>query len=384
MKNIRFACATAGVLAATAAHAQSSVTLYGLIDAGIMYTNNVASGNSHGGLVQATTGAVNGSRFGVRGTEDLGGGLKALFVLENGFNAENGKLGQDGRLFGRFAYVGLSDNRFGTLTIGRQYDSLVDFVAPLSATAGTFGDASFAHPFDNDNLNHSLRINNAIKYTSNTYAGLKFGGMYAMSNSTDFATNRAYSFGASYTRGPLNVAAGYLQINGSKGTTAGSPGAVDIVESAANGKGGFSLGADRMRSYGGGLNYAFGPATLGFVYTRAEYENTASFGSTGGTVRFNSYELNGKYQLTPAFSVGGAYTYTDGHVENTVKYGSDPKWHQVDLMAVYRLSVRTDVYLEGMYQHASGRNYVAMINTAGGASSTGNQVVAAVGLRTRF
>lgn len=111
MKNIRFACATAGVLAATAAHAQSSVTLYGLIDAGIMYTNNVASGNSHGGLVQATTGAVNGSRFGVRGTEDLGGGLKALFVLENGFNAENGKLGQDGRLFGRFAYVGLSDNR---------------------------------------------------------------------------------------------------------------------------------------------------------------------------------------------------------------------------------------------------------------------------------
>ncbi|WP_143289098.1 porin, partial [Burkholderia pseudomallei] len=224
----------------------------------------------------------------------------------------------------------------------------------------------------------------AIKYTSNTYAGLKFGGMYAMSNSTDFATNRAYSFGASYTRGPLNVAAGYLQINGSKGTTAGSPGAVDIVESAANGKGGFSLGADRMRSYGGGLNYAFGPATLGFVYTRAEYENTASFGSTGGTVRFNNYELNGKYQLTPAFSVGGAYTYTDGHVENTVKYGSDPKWHQVDLMAVYRLSVRTDVYLEGMYQHASGRNYVAMINTAGGASSTGNQVVAAVGLRTRF
>src|ERR1700758_2108659 len=105
-------------LAATA-HAQSSVTLYGLIDAGITYTNN-----QHGQKnFQATSGDINGSRFGLRGAEDLGGGLKAIFTLENGFSIQNGQLGQGGRLFGRQAFVGLSSDSYGTLTVGRQYDS---------------------------------------------------------------------------------------------------------------------------------------------------------------------------------------------------------------------------------------------------------------------
>ena len=92
-------------------------------------------------------------------------------------------------MFGHQAYVGLSSNRFGTLTMGRQY--LVDFVSPLSATAGAFGDAGFAHPYDNDNLQHSVRFNNAIKFTSIDYGGYTFGGMYAFSNSTDLAVSRA-------------------------------------------------------------------------------------------------------------------------------------------------------------------------------------------------
>ncbi|WP_322062022.1 porin [Paraburkholderia sp. J63] len=372
-----------GALAPGAAHAQSSVTLYGLIDAGIMYTNNVANGKSGSALWQATSGNVNGSRFGVRGSEDLGGGLHAVFVLENGFNAQNGKLGQDGRMFGRQAYVGLASDPLGTLTLGRQYDELVDFVSPLSATAGTFGDTGFAHPFDNDNLNHSLRISNAAKYTSNNYGGFKFGALYAFSNQPDFAANRVYSFGASYNNGPLAVAAGYLQMNGTQGANASSPGSVDLAESTANGKGGFSLGAERLRSYGGGLNYTFGPATAGFVFTRSEYAGTTSFGSQGGDMSFNNYEVNGKYQLNPAWSLGLAYTFTDGHVDRT-SWGADPKWQQVDAQAVYRLSKRTDLYAEAMYQHATGHNYVAFINTAGGASSTANQVVGTVGLRARF
>ena len=120
-------------------------------------------------------------------------------MLENEFNVNNGQLGQGGRTFGRQAYVGPSSNRFGTLTMGRQYDDLADFVSPLSATAGAFGDAGFAHPYDNDNLQHSVRFNNAIKFTSINYGGSTFGGMYAFSNSTDLAVSRAYSAGASYT-----------------------------------------------------------------------------------------------------------------------------------------------------------------------------------------
>ena len=87
--------------------------------------------------------------------------------------------------------------------------------------------------------------------------------------------------------------------------------------------------------------------------------------------------------------MGIADTYTDAHLSGAfnaagTQYGTDPKWNQVNLQAVYSLSKRTDVYAEGMYQHAIGQNVVAFINTSGGASSTANQVVGTVGLRTRF
>ncbi|MEI6002823.1 porin [Paraburkholderia bengalensis] len=383
MKKIPAAVAVLGALAATTAHAQSSVTLYGIIDAGLMYTNNVQKGGASGSLFQATSGTINGSRFGLRGAEDLGGGYKAIFVLENGFNVQNGTLGQHSRLFGRQAFVGLSSSTLGTITLGRQYDSLVDYVAPLSGTAGTFGDTGFAHPFDNDNLNHSVRMNNAVKYASNNYAGFKFGALYAFSNSTDFAMNRAYSAGASYQWGALNVAAGYLQINGSNSAT-NTSGAIDTAESAANGTGGFQVGAGVERVFGAGINYAFGPAVVGFVYTNSHYQQSAAFGMTNGSMHFDNYELNAKYALTPAVTFGLTDTYTDGHTSGSAKFGTDPKFNQVNAQAIYAFSKRTDVYAEAMYQHAIGQGYVAFINTSGGASSTANQVVATVGMRHRF
>ena len=382
-KKIPLAVAAATAFAAGHANAQSSVTLYGLVDAGIMYTNNVyKSSTAHGGLVQAASGAINGSRFGLRGAEDLGGGLKAIFVLENGFNVQNGKLGQDSRLFGRQAYVGLTSNQFGGITLGRQYDSLVDYVSPLSGTAGTFGDTGFAHPFDNDNLNHSVRISNAVKYTSTTYDGFKFGGMYAFSNNTEFAMNRAYSAGASYNWNSLNIAAGYLQINGSNSSNTG--GAIDTAESTASGNGGYLVGANVERVFGAGINYGFGPATAGFVYTNSHYQGTNSFGMNNGSMHFDNYELNAKYSLTPAMSLGLMYTYTDAHTSGSATYGQDPKWNQINAQAVYMLSKRTDIYAEAMYQHVSGHGYVAYVNNSGGASSTGNQVVGTVGMRARF
>jgi predicted porin len=187
----------------------------------------------------------------------------------------------------------------------------------------------------------------------------------------------------SYANGPFKAAAGYLQINGSNSTT-NTAGAVDLGESAANGTGGFQLGADVQRTAGAALSYGFGPVTAGFVYTHSQFQNTASFGATHGSMRFDNYEVNGKYTVTPALSLGAAYTYTNAHVSGTSSFGSDPKWNQVNLQAVYALSLRTDVYAEAMYQHVSGKGYTAFINTAGGASSTGNQVVGTVGIRTRF
>jgi GBP family porin len=358
------------------------VTLYGLIDAGLMYTNNVKTASSRGSLLQATSGNINGSQFGLRGIEGLGGGLATVFDLENGFNIQNGKLGQDNRLFGRQAYVGITSNRYGTLTFGRQYDEGIDFVEPLSIEASNFGKTGFAHPFDNDNLDYSVRINNSVKYTSGNIEGLQFGTLYAFSNSTNFSENRAYSFGAGYSRGPLRLGASYLQINGSN--SANTSGSIDTAESTANGVGGFLLGADVERVAAAGVNYSVGPAVLGFVYSHSQYEGTHAFASDGGTMTFDNFEANGMYLVTPALKVGVGYVYTDAHVTQTTTYNAHPTWNQVNVQLDYFLSKRTDLYFESMYQHVTGKGYVAFIDTAGGASSDANQVVATIGMRTRF
>lgn len=180
----------AGVLGAFAisAHAQSSVTLYGSLDAGIVYANNVG-GHS---LWAQGSGALSNNYFGFRGAEDLGGGLKAIFTLESGFNLNNGgyKNGDDG--FNRQAYVGLKSDQFGTLTLGRQYDSMVDYLSPLSEAGAGFGNNLAGHPFDNDNLAQSYSIKNSVKYASANYSGFQFGGLYGFSNDANgFANGRA-------------------------------------------------------------------------------------------------------------------------------------------------------------------------------------------------
>jgi len=397
MKKFPAAVAVTAALAASAAHAQSSVTLYGLVDVGIAYTNNVATTQNglpgHGsGRVALQSGNISGSRFGLRGSEDLGGGLHAIFVLENGFNVNNGALGQGGRMFGRQAFVGLSTDQYGTLTMGRQYDSMVDYVSPLSGTAGTFGDSGFAHVYDNDNLQHTVRFSNSVKFASVDYSGFKFGGMYAFSNSTSFAVDRAYSAGVSYNSGPLRLAAAYLQINGSAAAstpsgTANQNVAADPSEFKATAGGG-NLTADVQRTVGAGVGYTFGPAAINFVYTHSQYQNTSAFGlnPASGSTHFDNYELNVKYALTPALSLGLMDTFTDGHLNGVSKsnFSSDPKWNQVNAIARYSLSKRTEVYGEAMYQHAIGSKNTAVMYNAGGNSATSNQVMGAVGMLTRF
>src|ERR1700733_9510337 len=93
---------------APSAFAQSSLTVYGMIDEGPEYNSN--AGGKH--LYNLTTAAQGGSRWGFRGQEDLGGGLSAIFRLENGFDLGTGKLGQGGLMFGRQAYAGLSSNQY--------------------------------------------------------------------------------------------------------------------------------------------------------------------------------------------------------------------------------------------------------------------------------
>lgn len=382
MKKTLLAAAVCGTFAVSA-HAQSSVTLYGTLDAGLVYTNNQLG---HSNWQQAS-GSVSNTYFGLRGDEDLGAGLHALFKLENGFNLNNGRYSESGSIFNRQAYVGLRSDQYGALTLGRQYDSVVDYLAPLSAAGYGYGNNLAGHPFDNDNLDHAFSIKNAVKYTSPNYDGVQFGGLYGFSNAAgQFSNNRAWSVGASYANGPLNVAAAYLQLNNSGSTNTGA---------VALGNGDANVAAAFQRTYGVGASYAYGPANVGFVWTHTRFDNMQgvnlggqTLGGLGGTnLGMDNYEINGRYALTPALSLAAAYTYTDGRVSGANGNG-DPKWHTVSLQADYGLSKRTDVYVEGVYQHASGQlgqlgaNFAA-INTLS-PSTTGNQVAAGIGLRHRF
>lgn len=390
----------AGVLGAFAmtAHAQSSVTLYGSLDAGIVYANKVgaqfANGTYHGGasIWEQGSGTVSDTYWGMRGSEDLGGGLHAIFTLEGNFNINNGQMRESGTLFDSQAFVGLQSNQYGTVTLGRQYDSVVDYLAPLSEAGSGPGNHLAGHPFDNDNLDHLLMFKNTVKYSSVDYEGFKAGGMYGFSNQADgFANGRAWSIGASYARGPLNVAAGYLQQNNTPGQPNGA---------GSNSSSEATVSARQQRTYGIGANYTYGPAQVGFVWTHSQIDGLSSL-STGGFVlpgvagtnlHLDNFEINGAYHLTPVLAVVASYAYTDGTVTGTPNQ-NDPKWHTVMVATDYALSKRTDVYLAGVYQHASGYlgyqangqpiQNVAAVNTLS-PSGTGNQVVATVGLRHNF
>jgi predicted porin len=389
-------CVMALCSAAVPAFAQSSVTLYGLIDEGIDYTNNVGG---HA-VYEMTSGYAQGSRWGLKGNEDLGGGNSAVFQIESGFNAGSGALAQGGRLFGRQAFVGLANERYGTLTFGRQYDSVVDYLAMTTAN-GNWGGYLLSHPYDNDNTDNTFRLNNTIKYASPTLNGFSFGGTYSFSNDTGFANNRALSVGAQYTAGGWLIAAAYLSADNPALT---SGGAIAGASSSNGADGNFA--SSRLQIFGAGVNYTAGSATVGFTYTNTyigePVANVAYLSSdetiqpvtgplAGGRVtslRYQNFEVNGKYQFTPACFVGAQYVYTLEHYNATT--GSvKPSIHTVGLMVDYNLSKRTDVYLQGAFQLVAGDRTGSSLDQAyvPGAqdlSSTSRQVAVRAAIRHSF
>ncbi|WP_321924358.1 porin [Paraburkholderia guartelaensis] len=352
-----------GQAGAIDAHAQSSVTLYGELDSGLAWLNNVGGSNQS----MATSGLIDGNFWGLEGSEDLGGGNKAVFRFERGFSITSGESLND-----HPTYLGLSSESLGTVTLGYQYDPIHDYFAPLTMTGGAGGTA-FAHPFDNDNANNSYLARNAIKYESPSLWGLTFGGMYAFSNAAgQFAQNRAYGLGASYQNGPFNAGAAWLHANGAGSTSGGAYGLVSLP------------GADRSvldatvgtrNTYGVGASYAIGDLVLGGAWSRSTFSGVAEAetGSELPSVGFSNYEVNAVYQLAPTLSLAGSYTYTKG---------SGQHWHQGGIQTVYLLSKRTDAYVEAIYQHASS-DAPAVINSAD-PSSGSNQVLVGAGIRHRF
>jgi predicted porin len=355
---------TAGV-----AHAQNSVTLYGVIDTGLTYVHN-ANGNEK--LVGTSSGVLSGDRWGLKGQEDLGGGLKAIFQLENGFNVNTGALGQSGREFGRQAFVGLTSDKLGTVTLGRQYDPLVDMVQGI--TGDNYWASIVGTPGDVDNYDNSSRVNNGVKYVSPNYAGLQFEGLYGFSNGAGTTgQGQTWSGAVAYNNGPLGLAAGYYYTSnpsaGRSATIWNSPSSDSIFDSPINSGYASAHSIAIARAAG---QYAIGPVTLGASYSNAKYRPDG-FSAFTSTQTYNIGSAFVNYQLTPAFLIGTGYTYEKASGDAGAHY------NQVGIGADYTISKRTDFYALGAYQKASGTQASFTTNAAGQTVRVDQQAQASIG-----
>lgn len=373
------------------AHAQSSVTLYGLIDYGINYQSNSGGGR----VIAGSSGIMQGSRWGFKGVEDLGGGLSAIFTLENGFDLGKGSSLQGGLEFGRQAFVGLSSASYGTLTLGRQYDSLVTFVETKMNSAN-YGGGTTSHPGDLDNLNNSKRVNNSVKITTPTFRGLTLGAVYGLGGQAgDFSRNQIWSVGGSYDAGPFSLGAAYLKArNPNQSYFTSTP--TDVSGTSLNNMTSSPIysgyaSAHSYQAIAAAAKYDVGNATVGLVYSNVQFKSLGDTSSgsdplhLSGTAKFDTGEINLTYRWTPALFTEAVYSYTRG--SGTGSIGTS-QYNNVSLSLDYFLSKRTDVYVLGTTQFASGTDSTghaarATINALT-ASSTNRQSFVQVGIRHKF
>jgi predicted porin len=369
MKRIALTSLSLALLgAAGAAQAQSSVTLYGVIDTGLAYVSHANENGDH--LFGMVNGTLSGPRWGLKGQEDLGGGLKAIFQLESGFDPGTGQSNQGGRLFGRQAFVGLSGNQWGTVTLGRQYDPSVDMVQGL--TGDNYWGAAFATPGDVDNYDNSLRVNNAVKYVSPVFGGFQFEGIYGFSNLAG-TTGQGQTWGgaATYGNGPFSIAASYLYVNNPSANRAAgwnSPSSDSLFNTVIN------AGYDTAHAIGiarGAGQYVFGPFTVGASYSFAQYKNDGNSTFTEQE-KFNVANGYVNFQLTPATLLGLGYTYTHASGDTSANY------HQV--------SIGADQHASGTQRNADGTTQEAQasISDFGFASGRSHQELVLIGLRHKF
>jgi predicted porin len=245
MKKILFVSALLAA-AAPLTHAQTNVTIYGMIDMAVVRE----SGGVAGSATKVTSGTTGGSRLGFKGSEDLGNGLKALFLLENGFQGDTGAAGQGGLIFGRQVYVGLQGG-FGTVLAGRQYTPhyLVQvFADPFGS--GWVGDTK--------NLlgttgNSFSRMDNTVKYLSPAVGGFSAELAAAPGEvSGDSASGRQLGGSVAWAKGPLQVRLGYHNRNNDTAALHGTENAKNTVLAAVYDFGRFKLHA--LYDWNRGLN----------------------------------------------------------------------------------------------------------------------------------
>jgi predicted porin len=200
-------------LASGIAQAQANVQMYGVVDIGLKYDNGSAADGSH--LLSVVSGQRSGSRLGFRGSEDLGGGLRAVFTLESGFNADDGSLANGGRLFGRQSWVGL-EGGFGAVYLGRQYSATYNTVRAIDPFKNQeAGDIQRVFGYGLGKVDPISRSDNTVTYQTPTMKGLYARAGYKFGENADnFRTNSSKFAEVVYERGPLAVRGSWQDTDG--------------------------------------------------------------------------------------------------------------------------------------------------------------------------
>jgi len=328
-----------------AAMAQSSVTLYGIVD---LWVGSVKDGIGADSVTAMESGGLNGSRWGLKGSEDLGGGLKAVFKLEQGFNADTGvaKVNDDGKSgFLRQAYVGL-EGGFGTVTFGNVWTAMDDVVG--ASNSGFDSALSASSNVLVVNSIYASNPGNSIKYVSPSFGGFSAGFTHSLKEGGAVADDPATvdvdesaghdgitDFSVSYGAGPIAANFSYqIQKNPA---AAGD----DLKLTALNG------------------SYDLGVAKLLASYGQAKF----------GAEKTTEYQIGADVPLSPALTLSVGYASSDDNAaagdEERTGYG---------IAAAYSLSKRTTAYA-GFRSNKT--------ETAGGTKVDEGRVIAA-GIRHTF
>lgn len=367
-QTIALACAAcAAGMPAASAMAQTSVALYGSVDGGISYVSNErGSGNT-----RVDSGNRSPDRFGFRGVEDLGGGLKAMFMLESGFNLDDGTLKKSTALFNRRAVVGL-DSSYGLLTLGHMPDFMYDYLRFQSN--GIMGSSYFFHPGNLDNQASTFQIDNAVRYETPSVGGFKLGAMIGFGeNPGDSSKNRNWSAGAQYAAGPLKANLAYTVSNDRSFNLGGTLGIRSLLGQAlSNGDPSApsaaytNFASSKTTSVGATGSYTVGRFTPHAMISRVELENRV------GSAAQTNYELGTDID-TGNFNIVG--------VSTGISRFAGVRWTQFNVIDMLALSKRTTLYAAVAYQRAS--DGLAVINGLA-PSSTNRQVVSRIGIHHFF
>jgi len=374
----------AGALIAAPVHAQSTLTMYGLLDQALEWSNPVKN-NAANQLGSAgwriVNGISNGSRFGVRGSEDLGGGLKAIFAIETRFDVDTGDTGggrgtplnpsdkksvsENLKFWNAQAWVGI-DSGMGRLTAGRQYVPLYNALANIDATGYRY--------YDNESQFFNNRLDNALLYQTPTFAGLVVQAMYAFGENLNPTVNtltnaypkdqgNSYGLGARWDQGDFSLGGAYMNYGVDKSSYTLFSNRVE-----------WGAGAAWRFSKTGQIGVTYLVSSLGTGVTSAD--NNIKNGVVADTSANTDFIIvSGRIGLGSGVLYGN-YAYKDPNNYKNLK-----AQNLFGITYDYPLSKRTDIYLS--VGQESDTKYAGS-GTAASPYSYGTANRAALGLRHLF